>query len=1016
MPLFSNLSIRQKLVALVLMASILALAFVVGAVVLYEVTTFRPRALARLNQPADILAEVLPSTLTFQDPESATRYLKKCCQTQSDILAAALYDGQGMLFASNRVPGDAVVIPAAAQPASTNFAPRELSLWRNIGKENSEPGLGRLYLLLELPPLYKRLPQYGIMLGAVTLTLVVVGYVLLQGASRHFLRPLGSLVRTTEEITRNSDYSARAVVRRNDELGRLSRSFNQMIEVIGQRDAALREASARIQSVFDSATEVAIVAADAQGGVTLFNKGAERMLGYHAEEVVGKVKTDVFHKHAELEERSAEMSQSLGREVSGFDAYLEWLRRGQSEKRDWTFVRKDGSELKVHLVVTTVRDPQGNIEGYLGVANDVTDRKRAEDELRKLAAVVMHSSELVNLATLDGKMIYLNEAGSKMLGIPSERVAQTDILQVLPEPTREFVKSEVLPLLKRGGHWEGDLQYRNQENGTIRDVRTMAFAITDPEKGIPLYLATVSSDVTERKRAIEALRVSEEYWRTTFDAIGDAVALVSVDGKVLKCNAAMEKVAGKPAGEIIGRRCCEVMHHSADPLAGCPVDRARQSKKRETVDMDLGERQFEVAVDPLFDGEHRFAGAVHIMSDITERNRAGEERARLQAQLLQAQKMDSIGRLAGGVAHDFNNMLSVILGHSELAMEEAGPDSSLRPDLQEIQEAAQRSAALTRQLLAFARRQTIAPRVLNLNETAADMLKMLKRLIGEGIELIWIPGGDLWPVKIDPSQVDQILANLCVNARDAIGGVGKVTIQTRKAVLDEHYCSENANAIPGDYVELSVSDTGCGMAKEVLEHVFEPFFTTKAVGHGTGLGLATVYGVVKQNNGSINVYSEPGRGTCFKIYLPRHADSASVEGPVQPRLTRGTETVLLVEDEPALLRISRTMLERLGYRVLAANSPDEALLLAEKHASDIRLLMTDVVMPEMNGRELAQRLTERYPNLKHLFMSGYTADVIAQHGVLEEGEHFIQKPFSSAALAKLLREVLDGTPPPQASN
>jgi len=390
------------------------------------------------------------------------------------------------------------------------------------------------------------------------------------------------------------------------------------------------------------------------------------------------------------------------------------------------------------------------------------------------------------------------------------------------------------------------------------------------------------------------------------------------------------------------------------------------------------------------------------MQDITDR-------VRLEAQLLQAQKMESVGRLAGGVAHDYNNMLSVIIGYAEMALDKVPAGTPLHEDLREILNAGKRSAEITRQLLAFARKQTVNPRVLDLNATVEGMLKMLRRLLGEDLDLTWQPAAGLWPVKIDPTQVDQILANLCVNARDAIKGVGKVTLETGNVTFDENYCADHAGFTPGDFVLLAVSDNGRGMDSETLDMIFEPFFTTKEPGRGTGLGLATVYGIVKQNNGFINAYSEPGAGTTFKIYLPRHADGIAErkkDRAPAPGMGRG-ETILLVEDEPTILQMSRTMLERLGYRVLAANTAAAAMALAEENAGSIDLLITDVVMPEMNGRELAGRLEAFCPNLRVLFMSGYTANVIARHGVLDKGLFFIQKPFSREQLAANVRLVLD---------
>jgi len=397
--------------------------------------------------------------------------------------------------------------------------------------------------------------------------------------------------------------------------------------------------------------------------------------------------------------------------------------------------------------------------------------------------------------------------------------------------------------------------------------------------------------------------------------------------------------------------------------------------------------------------------------DITEQKQAEKAQEKLQQQLAQAQKMESVGRLAGGVAHDFNNMLGVILGHTEMAMDQLESSQPIKEDLDEIRKAAQRSADLTRQLLAFARKQTIAPKVLDLNDTVTGMLKMLQRLIGEDINLSWQPGAELWPVKMDPSQIDQILANLCINARDAIAGVGRISIQTKNMTCDESCCDGILDCSPGAYVLLTVSDDGSGIDPEIMCHIFEPFFTTKPQGQGTGLGLATIYGIIKQNRGFINVKSERDskrdKGTTFDIYMPRYSGITSQNTTkFSLAASGGHETILLVEDEPAILKMVGRMLERLGYTVLSASSPGEAIRLSNEYGSSIHLLMTDVIMPEMNGRDLADRLLSVNPNLKRLYMSGYTADLVAPRGVLEDGVQFIQKPFSKTDLADKIRRVL----------
>ncbi len=389
-------------------------------------------------------------------------------------------------------------------------------------------------------------------------------------------------------------------------------------------------------------------------------------------------------------------------------------------------------------------------------------------------------------------------------------------------------------------------------------------------------------------------------------------------------------------------------------------------------------------------------------------SQAEQNRKEMENQLRQAQKMEAVGRLAGGVAHDYNNMTNVIMGYAELALEKLNENDQLYMDLQQIQYAARRSMELTRQLLAFARCQPIAPKVLDINYAVESIFKMLQHLIGEDIELIWCPSEQVGPIQIDPSQLDQILANLCVNARDAISGVGKIIIETSNIELDEAFCSLHRGSAPGAFVHLAVSDDGAGMDAATLDKIFEPFFSTKAIGRGTGLGLATVYGIVKQNQGYINAYSDPSGGTTINIYLPRVTGQsvASITGDTSEIAYGNDETLLVVEDEIAILRLVETILSQLGYRVIAARSPLEAIALAENYPERIDLLVTDVIMPELNGSDLANRLRTFIPGLRVLFMSGYTANVIMHRGILDKGVFMIQKPFAKMELAAKVREVL----------
>ena len=609
-----------------------------------------------------------------------------------------------------------------------------------------------------------------------------------------------------------------------------------------------------------------------------------------------------------------------------------------------------------------------------------------------------------------GRIRHMNPVAEKLTGWKEAEARGKplgEVFHIIHEKTRKVLSDPGESVLHKGGvvKLPEDVLLIARD-GTEHPIADSAAPINgNRDKLIGIVL--VFSDVTKEREARRALRESERRYRNFFmeDITGDFVA--TPEGELLDCNPAFVRILGLKSAEEAKKLNMTNLFFS--PEASDDLLKLLYKEKKvlnHEVEMRrVDGKPVEVIENVIgkFDSKGNLIEIQGYLIDITERKK-------LEQQLLQAQKMEAVGRLAGGVAHDFNNQLSVIMGYSEMALDEAAKSGNIRHDyLQEIFKAAQHSADLTRQLLAFARKQIIAPKVLDLNDTITDILKMLQRLIGEDIELIWKPGADLFKVKIDPSQIDQILANLLVNARDAISGVGRIVIRTKNVVFDEAYCADHLGFIPGEFVLLEVSDNGCGMDKETLANIFEPFFSTKEHGKGTGLGLATVYGIVKQNEGFINVYSEPGEGTTFRIYMRRFAEEVSCAPVVHAPETvqYGTETVLLVEDEEKILKMARQMLEKLGYTVLAVRSPLEALRQVRTYPGDIHLLITDIVMPEMNGRHLADQLCSVKPELKCLFMSGYTANAIAHRGILEEGVHFIQKPFSIKDLSVKVREALE---------
>jgi PAS domain S-box-containing protein len=530
------------------------------------------------------------------------------------------------------------------------------------------------------------------------------------------------------------------------------------------------------------------------------------------------------------------------------------------------------------------------------------------------------------------------------------------------------------------------------------------------DQGRPLRLSGFFYDLTEKRRSEAALRESEEKFRALVENSLDGIMRFDRRHRHLYVNPQAERETGIPVADFLGKTHRELGF--PDDLC----DYLEKSLEQVFITGHVNRVEFNLPngntldwmIIPELDGQGEVKAVITSSRDITAYRKVDAERARLESQLYHAQKMEAVGRLAGSVAHDFNNMLSVILGHSDLALLEMKPDHPLYESMTSIGTAARRSAELTRQLMVFARKQPIAPRLLNINEAIGSITGMLQHLVGREINLAWIPAETLNPVNMDPAQLDQILTSLCSNSRDAITGAGRITIETGNVFFDRAYCDTHSGFREGAFVMMAVSDNGCGMDASTLNSIYEPFFTTKDQGKGTG--LSTVYGIVKQNSGFINVYSEPGVGTIFRVYLPA-ADSMELSegGRKNERtLLRGAETVLVVEDEPAILALTERMLKDLGYQVILSTRPTEALKLAEENPGRIQLLLTDIVMPEMNGGELARKLTGLYPSLKILFMSGYTANVLGPMGIMKDSAHFIQKPFSVHELSLRVRAALDG--------
>jgi two-component system cell cycle sensor histidine kinase/response regulator CckA len=519
----------------------------------------------------------------------------------------------------------------------------------------------------------------------------------------------------------------------------------------------------------------------------------------------------------------------------------------------------------------------------------------------------------------------------------------------------------------------------------------------------------LEKELAERRRVQDALRNSNENWGNTFNAITDIVFVISREHEILEINQAGCLALKRSKEQILGKKCFDLVHCRTSPIPGCPCRQSIEERKPCMGEYEEHGKCYSLVAWPTIDKQGQVISLAHVIKDITQEKQSEAERVKLEEQLRAAQKMEAIGSLAGGIAHDFNNMLYVIMTFTDLVLDATEEGDERRSQLVEVKKASDRAATLVRQLLAFSRKQILQPVPLDLNRVTTELQKMLHRILGEDIALVPMLAPDLGLTMADPSQIEQVLMNLVVNARDAMPTGGKLTIETANVELDNAFMLSGSTVKPGHYVMLAVTDTGCGMDAKTADRIFEPFFTTKELGKGTGLGLSTVYGIVRQSGGEIIVQSERARGTTFRIYLPRsesNMEVAAVNSPVVTRLT-GEETILVVEDEAAVRELAKQVLARAGYSVLTAANGGEALRLSERHAGKIHLALTDVVMPQMGGRILAEQLAKQRPDIKILYMSGYTDAAIDNHGRLDTGTHLIAKPFSLTDLRRKVREVLD---------
>jgi PAS domain S-box-containing protein len=746
----------------------------------------------------------------------------------------------------------------------------------------------------------------------------------------------------------------------------------------------------------------AIVITDRQGRITWSNAAFTRLTGWGVDEARG---------------RNLRILKSGLHDPPFYEELWRTIQSGRTWKREMVNRRKDGSLYIEDQTITPVRRPgTDEITHFIAIKIDVSEQHAARDALlrseRRHRTLAEAAHDDIFMVDREGRLEYVNAAGAAHLGRRPEELVGSRLDEVFSTEIAARLREGVARVLARGEdlylEHGTDLGGREAWSGTWLTPLEGKPGETDSVLG-------VSRDITVRVRAEQALRASEERYRSLFERNLAGVYRATLQGEIVECNDAFARIFGYASGAEVQRLGARELYPrpaTREALverlraAGTVIGHEAEGRTRDGAWIWMLENASLVREGP---------GAPYIEGTVVDLT----ERRRLEQELRQAQKMEAVGQFAGSVAHDFSNVLSVIGGYSELALKRVGEEGPLRRSLEAIRASVGRAADLTRQLLAFSRGQVVEPALLDPDGAVRGLEGMLRRLIREDIELVTALKAAPALVRADRGQLEQVILNLVVNARDAMPGGGRLTIETVRTELDEAYCREHVAARPGPYVMLAVTDTGIGMDAETQTHIFEPFFTTKEAGRGTGLGLATVYGIVKRAGGNIWVYSEPGRGSVFKVYLPLVEEGAPSAGPpagvetAPADVPRGTETILLVEDEEALRTLTRELLESLGYTVLTARHGAEALEVSARHQGRIDLVVTDLVMPELSGEQLAARLGSARPESRVLFVSGYTEDGIHQQGVVRGAGGFLQKPFTSETMGRKIRQVLDDPGRPQ---
>jgi len=799
------------------------------------------------------------------------------------------------------------------------------------------------------------------------------------------------------------------------ERAKITEPFGYMIKPIGDRELfsgieltlskhrtekKIRENQKWLSTVLSSIGD-AVITTDINGNIVFMNPAAESLTGWRAEEASGKYIEEIFNI---INEQSGEKVKNP----------IERVLRDKivtSLADNTLLITKDGSKIPIDDSSAPIKDEEDNVTGVVLAFSNITERKRSENALRKseeqVRMLLNSTAEAIYGVDLEGKCTFCNPSCLRLLGYENETALLGKNMHRLTHHTRmdgtvyPVSECRINDVIRRGEgiHVDDEILWRSDGSSFYAEYRCYPVYAD----GTIIGAVVTFLDITDRRQA-------EKFIKNILESVGEGFIVIDNQYRILSANRAFCEYVKRPLEEVTGRRCYEVSHYVNKPCyeqgEECPVRYTFETGDPHTVihthyDKDGKPSYVEIRAYPMKNESGETISVIELVNDITEKRK-------LESQLRQAQKMEAVGLLAGGVSHDFNNILTAIVGYGNLLRMKMKEDDPLRHNVTQILASVERGANLTHSLLAFSRKQVMNPRPVNFNAIVESVHKLLKRLIGEDIELKTLLTAEDVTVMADSGQIEQVLMNLATNARDAMPNGGRLTIETERIEVKEAYITSHGYGLPGTYVLISVTDSGTGMDEATKAKLFEPFFSTKEVGKGTGLGLAMIYGIIKQHNGYINVYSEPGEGTTFKIYLP--VIKAKIEAPTLPEVlpsAGGTETVLIAEDDESARELTKTVLQEFGYSVIEAKDGEDAVEKFMQNSKTIKLLLLDVIMPKKSGPEVLNEIKKVMPDIKALFISGYTADTIHKKKLLDEHINFVSKPFSPQVILQKIREVLD---------